>query len=270
MNGWLIYDEAGAKRNEWFIARLIEAANARGVALTLKTDCENWRLEEENLPDFAIVRTIHPALNKRLERLGVRCVNNAETSRVANDKWQTYLSCKEWGIPVLPTQPFTNINDTKKQEYPLVLKSTDGHGGAEVFWIEDERALKERAQTLDFAKKKYVLQSPCKTLGKDIRAYVIGGEIVACVLRESETSFKSNFSLGGKVCAVQADEEQKKIVLKLYEKLRFDYVGVDFLPSENGYVLNEIEDAAGARMLYETSDVDIVELFIDHIIKTGR
>ena len=89
MNGWLIYDEAGAKRNEWFIARLIEAANARGVALTLKTDCENWRLEEENLPDFAIVRTIHPALNKRLERLGVRCVNNAETSRVANDKWQT-------------------------------------------------------------------------------------------------------------------------------------------------------------------------------------
>lgn len=270
MNGWLIYDEAGAKRNEWFIARLVQAANARNVALRLKIDREVWRLEEETLPDFAIVRTINPAINERLEKLGVRCVNNAKTSRIANDKWQTYLSCGEWGIPVLPTQPFTNTKYPEKNEYPLVLKSTDGHGGTEVFWIENERALKERAKMLNFAKKKYILQTPCETLGKDMRAYVIGGEIVACVLRESERDFKSNFSLGGKVCAVQADENQKAIVQTLYEKLRFDYVGVDFLPNGNGYVLNEIEDAAGARMLYETTDVDIVELFIDHILKKGR
>lgn len=269
MNGWLIYDEEGAKRNEWFINRLIRSAEKQGVSLQLKIFRDGWRLDLQPLPEIAVVRTINPALSKRLETLGVRCVNNAETSRVANDKWQTYLACKQWGIPVLDTWQYPSID--REERYPLVLKATDGHGGKEVFWAEDREKLQKLSENLPLAEKKYILQTPCKTLGKDMRAYAIGGEIVACVLRESEKDFRSNFSLGGKVRAVEADETQKAIVKKLYEKLRFDYVGVDFLPDGKSWVLNEIEDSAGARMLYECTALDVAELFARHLrsLKNG-
>ena len=63
----------------------------------------------------------------------------------------------------------------------------------------------------------------------------------------------------------EADETQKAIVKTLYEKLKFDYIGVDFLPTETGWVLNEIEDSAGARMLYSCSKLDIISLYAKHI-----
>jgi glutathione synthase/RimK-type ligase-like ATP-grasp enzyme len=69
---------------------------------------------------------------------------------------------------------------------------------------------------------------------------------------------------------VQADEMQKNIVQTLHDRLGFDFVGVDFLPDgAGGWVVNEIEDCAGARMLYQTSDVDITALMIERI-KTGQ
>ena len=57
----------------------------------------------------------------------------------------------------------------------------------------------------------------------------------------------------------------RKIVKKLRKKLKFDYVGVDFLPTKSGWVLNEIEDSAGSRMLYSLSDFDVAERYIDYI-----
>lgn len=262
MRGWLIYDRAGAERNAWFIAYLVRLSKEYGIPLEVKI-LEDIQTELRDLPDFAIVRSIAPKLNERLESLGVRTVNNAVTSRIAGDKYETYLRGKEWNIPVLKTWLYDRENLPAEGEFPLVCKTTDGHGGQEVLWIES----KEQCPRFKDGRKR-ILQTPSKVLGKDMRAYVLGGEIVGCVLRESERDFRSNFSLGGKVKPVAPTAEQREIVKTLYEKLRFDYVGVDFLPNGENWVLNEIEDAAGARMLYECTDKDIARLFIVYLKET--
>ena len=268
MNGWLIYDGAGARKNQWFIDRLIELGTQAGVSLSLRI-CEGTEtFAGEKLPDFAIVRTIAPQLNVRLEALGVRTFNNAETSRIANDKWLTYRAGKEWDIPVLPTRLLTEASPSGGAAYPCVIKSRDGHGGAEVYRATNALEYARAANALTSAGKKGIVQEQNKVLGKDVRLYALGGEIVAGVLRTSAGDFRSNFSLGGKVQPFEADERQRAIVARLYEKLRFDYVGVDLLPDgAGGWVLNEIEDAAGARMLYQTSDIDIAERFLRHVIR---
>lgn len=256
MNGWLIYDAAGAKRNEWFIRRLIDEAEQAGLSLLLKDAAFS-----EKLPDFAVVRTIAPQLSARLEGAGVRVFNNAETSRIANDKYETYRLCKKLGLPVLPT---TNEG---VPPYPHVIKSVDGHGGAEVFRVENAA---QRAAAIEALQgKAYISQTLCNITGRDMRAYAVGGECVAAVLRVSDRDFRSNFSLGGSVTLCQADEAQREMVRTLYRRLRFDFVGVDFLPDgKGGWYLNEIEDCAGARMLYKTSDIDIAAHMIARIKKT--
>lgn len=259
MKGWLIYDKIGASRNQWFIHRLIDEAKLYDTDLELRLTDE---IETAPLPDFAIVRTIAPKINQRLETQGVRTVNNYKTAKAACDKWETYLLCKRLGLPVLET----SLAEEEAGEFPQVLKARNGHGGAEVFWVENRKQVQAKTEK----GKKYILQHPSDTLGRDMRIYAIGGEIVASVLRQSDSDFRSNFSLGGKVSLAQADETQKEIVKTLYNELKFDFVGIDFLPHKGGWVLNEIEDSAGTRMLYQCSDIDIVKPFMKHVIEKGR
>ncbi len=259
--GWLIYEKDGAQKNQWFISRLIEEFRLAGVELSLYILQENQREFIGETPDFAIVRAIAPYINKTLETCGVRVFNNSETAKTACDKWQTFQKCKEWNIPLLDT-----VKHGEKMDFPCVMKSRNGHGGAEVFWIENEEQAREIIEK-NPNETGYIFQKINEILGKDMRVYAIGGEIVASVMRTSKQDFRSNFSLGGKVGSVKADETQKQIVKTLYEKLSFDYIGIDFLPTKTGWVLNEIEDSAGARMLYSCTDIDIVKLFVAHVLK---
>lgn len=261
MNGWLCYNKTGAEKNAWFINRLISEAGKHGLSLSLKI-IDGFPFSFENLPDFAIVRFICPLLNDYFQSHGVRVFNNALTTRIACDKWLTYEFLLDNGMPVLQTE----LCFKQSMPFPLVAKSRDGHGGSEVFWVKNKTALERVKNILDC--NDFILQKPSDILGKDMRVYAVGGEIVACVLRTSKTDFRSNFSLGGSVALTQPDEQQKKLVKKLYELLRYDFVGIDFLPTENGWVINEIEDSAGARMLYSISDTDIASLMIQHVQKT--
>jgi RimK family alpha-L-glutamate ligase len=259
MRGWLCYDKEGAERNEWFIARLIEKAKNQGLDLSLQI-IENTDFAFIDLPDFAIVRFICPKLNGWLQARGVRVFNNAKTADIACDKWHTYAFLLNHGMPVLETE----LALAHDLPYPFVAKTRDGHGGKEVFWIENERDFEAVCSRFDAGK--LIVQRPASVLGKDMRVYAIGGEIIAGVLRTSQADFRSNFSLGGGIELAEVDEKQREIVAKIHEKTGFDFIGVDFFPTEEGWVVNELEDSAGARMLYALSDIDIAEEMIKRIV----
>ena len=56
----------------------------------------------------------------------------------------------------------------------------------------------------------------------------------------------------------------------LQEKFAFDFVGVDFIRDGGRWVLNEIEDIVGSRMLYKTTDLDVASLYIKHVAKSVK
>lgn len=258
MKGWLIYDGEGIKRNVWFAEKLINAALSRGVELELKISGLNGTYAAGNaLPDFAIVRVIRPEIQQFLEERGVRVFNNFRTAKVANDKYGTYLCARRLGLPVMPTFPARQADF-----FPCVLKTRDGHGGSEVFWINDGRDLANASVDAD----KCIVQKPCSDLGKDMRVYSFGGKITAGVLRTSQVDFRSNFSLGGEVAPCEVSPEQKEIVAALHAELGFDFVGVDFISDGGRWVLNEIEDVVGTRMLYKCTPHDAAEEYMDYIV----
>ena len=57
------------------------------------------------------------------------------------------------------------------------------------------------------------------------------------------------------------------MVERIVDKLSLDYAGIDFTFNNEKAVFNEIEDAVGARMLYQVSDIDIVEMYIKYILE---
>lgn len=261
MKGLLIYDTIGKNRNEWFINALINTAKKYDIELELLVVDGNEPFSLENFPDIALVRVIAPQINEYLEKNGVKVFNNYKTSYCANNKWNTYLLSKELGINVMNTTLPDNIEDIT---YPFVVKSLDGHGGSEVFLVNSSEEYDIVAKKL---KKDYLIQEKCSNVGKDVRVYSLDGEIVASILRESESDFRSNFSLGGRVSVFEATDEMKNTVKKLYDTLGFSLVGVDFISHNGKWVLNELEDVVGTRMLYKCTDIDIVDMYLDSISK---
>ena len=57
----------------------------------------------------------------------------------------------------------------------------------------------------------------------------------------------------------------KDVAIKIAELLNADFIGVDFLLAEGGYKVIEIEDPVGSRMVYKTTDIDIISKYIDYI-----
>lgn len=276
MYGLLIYDRAGAERNRRFIEALTGYAKRRGeeLALALTSDIpfgsdENGpfvRYPNGKKPDYAIVRTIFPLMNECLEADGLRVFNNARTSFAANDKRRTHAVFSRLGVPCAHTL-FMNRESLLPEScrFPLILKSADGHGGSEVFYVENPKKLTNIAAGLE--KKDFLLQEPVDP-GRDVRVYLLGKTILYAVERTSKVDFRSNYSLGGSCALYTPDDRMKKIVGIVAKTLDPTFIGVDFTFKNGEPLLNEIEDVVGSRMLYELTDTPVHELYFDKILSS--
>ncbi|MDO4965224.1 MAG: ATP-grasp domain-containing protein [Lachnospiraceae bacterium] len=267
--GIIVYTEQDAKKNEWFINRIIELGMEYGLFIKLvmsekATECEC---------DFAIMRDRSYGNSKRLEDKGVRIFNSALVTKVCNDKWETYNYFKDKNVPMMYTQKFS-------LPYPFVMKPRDGHGGQSVYLIENQdqsnAALEEiknayfdssvqNDNLIKAVNEHFIFQFKATETGKDLRVYVLGDMILTSMLRESETDFRANFSVGGHAKEVALSDDEMKIVSKVTQEMQSDFIGIDIIYNNGAPVLNEIEDVVGTRMLYKYTDIDACKEYVKYI-----
>ncbi len=261
MTAWLIYEASGALRNREYIQFYIDEGRGRNIDIKLVlADDIDFTVP---MPDFAIVRAMLPDLSRKLEDRGVPVFNNSRVSEICNDKAKTYEYLDSCGIPVIPWQTFRGGNAPDAIEFPSVIKPCCGHGGQDVFLVNNEEEYKSALKKI--LPRDFVIQRVAERLGHDLRVYVIGNEPVASVLRTAKGDFRSNFSLGGDVCAHVLTDEERALVAKVCSIFDFGLCGVDIMYDKGHPVINEIEDVVGSRMLYATHDINIVAMYLDFI-----
>ena len=258
--GLLIYDREGAERNAWFADAMRAAFNERGAMLDLVVAHAPEELPKDE-PNFVVARTRNARINRFYEKAGIPVFNNSATCLTANDKYATYELCREHGIPALPTVTADEY-EVGMFCFPVVVKARDGHGGKQVFCAGGDDEVRSFSQG---GRADYVVQPMCSAPGIDMRVYMLGGEVFAAAERHGD-GFRSNWSLGGNARIIQPPEYVTSAAEKICEILKCDWVGVDFLPHDGGYVLSEIEDPVGARMLYALTDIDVAGLFADYVV----
>jgi glutathione synthase/RimK-type ligase-like ATP-grasp enzyme len=144
-------------------------------------------------------------------------------------------------------------------ELPFIAKETSGRGGKQVFLIEHADDL---AQLND---GNWIVQKP-GLFGRDIRVFVVGNKVKAAVLRESASSFKANYTLGGSASLYELTASELALVERVMRPFDFGLVGIDFIFAEDGsLMLNEIEDVVGSRTLSALSDMNIVWEYLTFI-----
>lgn len=277
---WLVYDRAGAARNAEYIRMHREEGGRLGIEVELRFAEELLRMPElgDNCrtepgtefvkPDFAIVRTICPALSEGLEQMGIPVFNNAFVSKICNDKGDTIRYVGEnTDVPVIPTERFGNERLTREfvESHPdCVIKAVDGHGGTQVFRTgEPYPVISAGIGTSDF-----VVQPFVRGAAKDVRVYVIGHEVIAAIERTGAGDFRSNFSLGGQVREYVPDAWELSCVEQICRQFSFGLVGIDFILDGDGtFLFNEIEDVVGARMLYQCRPgIPLLERYFTFIV----
>lgn len=263
MKIWIIYDAERYQKNAVFAKKLKEAFKKRNqIAEIIIFD--DFSTLPFPLPDIAIMRMVHPLLTEFLIENGVYVQNNAFVSQITNDKYKTY----QYLSPFVDMAKSYLIDDSCLDfplPFPFILKSLDGHGGQEVFYVQNKNEVHQAF--LQTNKKQMLAQEIIPELGKDLRVYVLHDQIICAMLRTSFTDFRSNFSLGGQAQIYHLNDKEKQIVYEVIRHFDFGLVGIDFLFKNNQLILNEIEDVVGCRMVYTYTDIDIAQLYIDYILK---
>ena len=251
-NGLLFYTAADVQRNRWFIQRLCEYAEPEGLSLRLCLAEDGFPADAQ--PQFVINRSRDAAISRYSEeRLSIPVFNSTDVTALTNDKYRTHCFLRSHGLPTADTVLVRETSDAAGLMPPLVAKPADGHGGQGVTCLRDADALAEAVRTMQ---RPFLLQ-PMMQPGRDLRVYVMDGRIYAAVLRTSDGDFRSNFSLGGKAELFAPDAAVCDLVQCVQTVLPLDFAGVDFLWTPDGqYVIGEIEDAVGCRMLYALTNLD--------------
>jgi ribosomal protein S6--L-glutamate ligase/gamma-F420-2:alpha-L-glutamate ligase len=234
----VIYSEEEAKRNGFVVDKIKKELGAR-----LKMP------DYDGEAEYIINRTNDFKVGKRFEAKGIKVFNSADFTALANDKQACYDFMQANGIEIMPTRYATP---------PFVKKPKNGHGGEGVVMCG----------STDEYDENMVCQKPASDLGRDLRVWVINGKIITSILRVSKTDFRSNFCLGGEAIPYEMNAEETALVEKIISLLYGGfYYGIDFVFNNGKIVFNEIEDAVGARMIYEKTDIDIIKIFCDEIKK---
>ncbi len=257
MKALILYRKEDALKNREYIRLFAEEFEKRGVGFSLAyTD----NLENAELPDIVINRARSLRAAYFFEERGVRVSNPSEVCRLGNDKFLAYEAAKEKGVPVMKTS--LNADEIP---IPCVVKTLDGHGGSEVFIASDEKDRLEIIKKLEG--RKLLFQEVCDTPGRDLRIYVVGNRIVAGMMRSSDKDFRSNYSLGGRAKRHELTPEEVRVAMQVMEGLKIDHAAIDLIYHKGHPVFNELEDAAGSRMLYANTDIDIVKMYVEELMR---
>src|SRR5207302_104916 len=94
--------------------------------------------------------------------------------------------------------------------------------------------------------------------GWDLRAFVLGGRVIAAMRRHANGGWRTNVAQGGRVEPVQLSAAEEDLALRAADAVGAPVAGVDLLPGPTGerFVI-EVNAVPGWRALAPVSGVDV-------------
>jgi len=274
--------------------RIKEAAEARGHELDIinTTRCymniASRRPEVyyngEKLPHYdAIIPRIGASVTfyslavlRQFEMMGVYPVNESVAIGRSRDKLRSMQLLARDGIG-LPVTTFAH--EPKQTEEvvrlaggaPLVVKLLEGTQGIGVMLADTDRSAKSAIEAFRGAGINILVQEFIKEAGgTDIRAFVIGGKVVAAMKRTgAEGEFRSNLHRGGSAQVIKISPEERSTAIRAAKAMGLNVCGVDMLRSNHGPVVMEVNSSPGLEGVEKATGKDIADMIIQFIEKSA-
>jgi ribosomal protein S6--L-glutamate ligase len=211
------------------------------------------------------------------ERHGVPSCNSGASIAQSRDKLRALqlLSAHDVGIPrtAMAREP-SAIREAVDAVggTPVIIKLLQGTQGVGVMIAHTAEGVQSTMDTLWGLGQNIILQEfIAESRGQDIRALVVGGELVAAMRRTAkEGEFRSNLHRGGAGAHIEADERYVHAALEATRIMGLDVAGVDMLESNEGPRVIEVNSSPGLRGVESATGVDVAARIVAHAERLSR
>lgn len=233
---------------------------------------------EEVRPDAVIPRigatyTFYgAAVVLQFEMAGVFTLNDSQAISRSRDKLRSLQLLSRAGVG-LPTTSFAHSTQDIDGLLevvggaPIVVKLLEGTQGLGVVLAETRKAAESVISAFRQLDANILVQEYIKEArGADIRAFVVGGKVVAAMKRQAGPGeFRSNLHRGGVGEAIKLTPGERATAVRAAKTMELNVAGVDMLQSDSGPMVLEVNSSPGLEGIEAASGVDIADAIVEFI-----
>ncbi len=191
---------------------------------------------------------------------------------VVHNKLLTHLALEQHNIPMPRTYVSPNVDTAKdllkKVSYPIVMKFPEGTQGKGVMFADSESSASSMLDALGALNQPFIIQEYVESGGTDIRALVVGDNVVAAMRRRSKAGEKrANIHAGGTGEPITLNRATFNLAVKTAKALGSDVCGVDILEGSLGPVVIEANISPGLQGLSQVATIDIPKEIAKHFAR---
>jgi tetrahydromethanopterin:alpha-L-glutamate ligase len=204
-------------------------------------------------------------------------INPTEGLENAGNKYKTSMILDKNNIPHPKTVITEDIDKAimwSEKFKDCVVKPIFGNRGKGIIRLGNKPIINKINLLNEFKKKHgvYYIQEFIRNpnnVYRDIRAFVIGNEVVSAMYRTSNNWLTNIHQQGtGKPCEITPEIEE--LAVKAKDAIGLVYGGVDLMESKDGLKVIEVNGAPSWETLSKVSSVNITKKLIDSVLETVK
>ncbi|MBX3438126.1 MAG: RimK family alpha-L-glutamate ligase [Planctomycetaceae bacterium] len=270
--------------------RLREAAKQRGHSVRVLNTLKFAIAVEQGAPELffrsrrlshydavlprigASITYFGTAVVRQFEQMDVFCANSSSGISNSRDKLRSLqvLSRHQIGLPQT-----TFVRDKKDVlpaierlgGAPVIIKLLEGTQGVGVILADTVKVAEAIIETLQSTRQNVLVQKfVAESRGRDIRAFVVGEQVVAAMRRVAQgQEFRSNVHRGGRTERVELDDNYRQTAVRAAQIMGLRIAGVDMLESHEGPQIMEVNSSPGLQGIETSTQLDVAGAVIDYI-----
>ncbi|MEO0734424.1 MAG: RimK family alpha-L-glutamate ligase, partial [Bacteroidota bacterium] len=214
------------------------------------------------------------AIIRQLDALRVPHTMSAEGLLRARDKMGCLQILAANDVPVPRTVLCFSVGEARRvalqmDKFPVVVKLLESTHGVGVALAHSLYQLERTVEGFLRMQDRIILQEyVAESQGRDIRALVVGDQVVAAMERQAVAGeFRANMHRGASARAVRLSAEDEALCLRAAAVTGVEIAGVDLIPSARGPLLMEVNASPGLEGIEGATKVDIAGAIIDYAVQ---
>jgi ribosomal protein S6--L-glutamate ligase len=217
-----------------------------------------------NLPEYGwlVLRTFEAA--------GSSVLNPADGIRRAQDKFLSLQELGRAGVAVprtFCTRSTRSVDEAIEfcSGLPLIVKNMRGAQGIGVIYVDSRKTLRSLLEAIcSLGRNVLIQQYVPEAAHGDIRALVLEDQVIGAISRvTSPDEFRSNIHKGAAPESVVLVAEERELCLRAARVFGLRLAGVDFVRTEQGSVVLEVNPNPGFEGFERATGIDVAARIVD-------
>lgn len=206
---------------------------------------------------------------------GVPVLNPPRAVEACVDKFLTSSRLADAGLPtprsVVCQKADAALDAFEEFGRDVVVKPLFGAEGRGMVRVTDPEVAWRTFRAIEQTGGVIYVQPFVRHPGWDLRAFVIGGRVVAGMKRTARGDWRTNVAQGGSAERVELAATERELAVRAAAVVGAPVCGVDLLPGPDGELsVIEVNAVPGWRALAEVSGLDVAKAILRYLVEEYR